>query len=64
MQSEREVIESALKEALYLAVVVIAFIGRDKGTSRLDDTLEGLTRVALRTDPLIRNALDKLNEQI
>lgn len=60
--SDDETLQDALKQALYLAVATVAFIGRDEGTDRLQSTLDGLVNVALRTDPVIRRAIALLEK--
>ena len=47
----------ALRKALNLAVMTLAFIGRDQGTTRIEATLDGLCELAKEADPIIRAAL-------
>jgi hypothetical protein len=47
----------ALTKALEVNAMVIAFIGRDQGTPRMDGTLNGLVKRAVDLDAVLRAAL-------
>lgn len=60
-QAERDAeivrLRTALTEAHQFAVVFMAFNGRDRGTARMETTLDGLLVVAGKVDEAARAAL-------
>ncbi|MET0373965.1 MAG: hypothetical protein ABW128_06870 [Rhizorhabdus sp.] len=50
-------LKEVANEALYVTSCVLAFIGRDKGTDRLDKTLSDLETIAKLADATIRASL-------
>lgn len=57
-EAKLSALEGAARKGLEFAVMFIAFQGRDRGTSRLEGTLDGLETLALETDKTIRASLD------
>jgi len=55
-------VEEIANEALYVTGCVLAFIGRDRGTARLDKTLSDLETIAKLADASIRTALSKAKD--
>lgn len=47
-----------LQETLEFVAMFIAYDGRDRGTVRMDSTLDGLGKIARRLDSRLRSAAD------
>jgi len=60
-QSALEV-RAALQKGLEFAVLFLAFDGRDRGTDRMERTLDSLGKLALGTDATIRAVLQSAQE--
>jgi len=52
----------ALRKAIEFCCMTVAFIGRDQHSDRINDTLDGLCKLALDLDPKLRVVLARLSE--
>lgn len=60
-EADVERIHEGLQRALEMAVLTLAFHGRDRGGDRWEKTLDNLEELARKTDPIIRAALSAMS---